>query len=208
MATLEQILRSANSTLDLEYGVPVGSELETRSNFANDCVFETADLYQLEEFNQELIVASNSTITLSNYRELVDTPREDIGNGNFIDYPRINWLERSSKLPSDKYCYLEGNPASGMKLKFNGLSSGTTLTILHQRYPSGMATLSNICELKSSEFVKWDVIYKVLFSRSDPRFPSAEAKRNTLLQNMIGRSMIRSNGGINRTPSSYKNPLS
>jgi len=202
MATLEDILKSANSYLDLEYATPTGTELTTRTDFANQAVMDAAALYRFDEFNDRYVIGHTcASVTLpSNFRELIAVPTEDLGNGSKREFPAIRWSELSEKNSSDYYCYLQGNPSSGFTLVFNGLTTQTTLTILFQRYPSGMATLTDICELPDPEYVRAKVVSYVLQSRSDARFPQAEADAQRRLSNMIGRQMIQAKGGTNRTP--------
>ena len=199
--TLEDILKSSNSYLDLEYAIPSGTELTTRTDFANQAVKDACAAYRFREFTQEYtVLATCASISLpDNFRELEEAPASENG-GLFTSYPEIRPEERFTKNSSDEYCYKLGSPKD-YSLVFNGLAVNTTLSIQYQRYPSGMATLTDVCELPDAEYVRLKLISYVLQSRSDERFPIVDAEANNRLINMIGRSMIQPSGGLKRIPS-------
>lgn len=199
--TLEDILKTSNSFLDLEYALPTGTELITRTDFANQAIKDACSAYRFREFTQNYTVfASTASIALpSNFRELEESPATE-ENGIFTSYPQIRPEERFTKNSNDKYSYVLGSP-NNYSLALNGLTSNATLSIQYQRYPSGMATLTDICELPDAEYVKLKLISYVLQSRSDERFPIIDAEANNRLINMIGRSMIQPSGGLKRIPS-------
>jgi len=201
MATLEDILKSANSYLDLESALPTGTELTTRIDFANQAVKDACSAYRFREFTENYtVLATCASISLpDNFRELEEAPATETG-GLFTSYPEIRPEERFTKNSSDEYCYKLGSP-NNYALVFNGLSTNATVSIQYQRYPSGMATYSHICELPDSEYVRLKLISYVLQSRSDERFPIVDAEANNRLNNMIGRSMIQPSGGLKRIPS-------
>jgi hypothetical protein len=108
--------------------------------------------------------------------------------------------ERFSKQVGDKYCYVLGNPSAGFTAVFNALAANATLTIDYQRYPSGFATLTDVCELDDDVYVVTQIKSYVLQARSDDRFPSVEAEAQFLLSDMGGRQDRTPQGGINKTP--------
>ena len=208
MATLQDILYSVNSFLDLERELPTGTELLTRVNFADQVVKDAASLYRFKEF-ETLYYPSTSTLaslTLpTNFRELSNTPSEMSAGGTYKSFPQIRLSEVYENTNKDNdFCYLLGNDMEGHTLVFNGLTNNATLSLQYQRFPSGMATLSDICELPDPEYVKQKVISYVLQSRSDDRFPQIEADAQRRLQNMVGRQMIQPKGGVNRMPTNQK----
>jgi hypothetical protein len=101
-----------------------------------------------------------------------------------------------------------GNPVDGYNAIFNSLTTGGTLSIIYQRYPSGMATLTDKCELSDPTYVTRKVESYVLYSRGDDRFQVAEARANTSLLNMVGRRSKSSGGQGKDTKSKFTNPLS
>jgi len=201
MATLEDILKTSNSYLDLEYALPTGTELITRTDFANQAVRDACSAYRFREFTENYtVLATCATLSLpDNFRELEEAPATE-ENGIFTSYPQIRPEERFTKESNAKYSYVLGSP-NNYSLALNGLTANATLSIQYQRYPSGMATYSDICELPDAEYVKLKLISYVLQSRSDERFPIIDAEANNRLNNMIGRSMIQPSGGLKRIPS-------
>ena len=201
MNTLEDILKTSNSYLDLEFTLPTGTELTTRIDFANQAVKDACSAYRFREFTENYtVLATCATVSLpSNFRELEEAPAVE-SNGLWTAYPQIRPEERYTKNSSDDYSYVLGSP-NGYKLYINGLSGNATVSIQYQRYPSGMATYSDVCELPDAEYVKLKLISYVLQSRSDERFPIVDAEANNRLNNMIGRSMVQPSGGLKRIPS-------
>ena len=208
MATLQDILYSVNSYLDLEFALPAGAELSTRVNFADQAVKDAASLYRFKEF-ETLHYPSTSTlmsVTLpTNFRELTSSPAVMDSSSTFKAYPQVRLEEIADNINKDNdFCYLLGNDMEGHTLIFHNLDANATLAIQYQRFPSGLATLTDIVELADPEYVKQKVISYVLQSRSDDRFPQAEADAQRRLQNMVGRQMIQPKGGVNRTPTNQR----
>lgn len=196
MRTLQQILIDATAYLDLTAELPTGDDLTVRVNYSQQAVREWADSYRWKQLTTPLTaVATNTTLSLSNFKELQAIPKDT--NGNY--YPEIRPEDRVYKESSDKYCYIEGNEAQGYIATFNGLASLATLSLTYQRSPSNMATLTDICEVPDDQFVVQKVISLVLQSRSDERFPNVEADAQRRLANMIGRNMVTVPGGVNTT---------
>lgn len=197
MSTLSQILVSVNSYVDLEAAEPTGSELTLRTNYANQAVREWASAYQWPELTQVYTYyATAATIPLpATYREMLDAPRDVNG----FSYIQIAPEERQKRDVSERYAYVTGNVMSGFVMTFNQFTGGT-LSMTFQRYASGFATLTDMCEVPDPEYVKMKVSSYILQSRSDDRFPTVEATANTMLQNMIGRRMRPLGGGVNTTP--------
>lgn len=192
--TLQQILIDANSYLDLEASLPTGDDLTVRTAYAQQAVREWGDSYRFKELSTPLTaVASNTTLSLTNFKEFEGIPKD--ANRNF--FPEIIPSDRTLKDVNEKYCYVEGNDNQGYVVTFNGMASLATLSLTYQRQPSNMATLTDVCEVPDDQFVVQKVISLVLQSRSDERFPQVEANSQRLLRNMIGRNMVQTPGGQN-----------
>lgn len=201
MRTLNQILTDANAYLDLEAAAPTGTELVTRANYANQSVFDASAVAQFSEFHQiyEVAVSNNASVSLpTNFREFVLAPKQNVG-GSWIDFEEIRPQDRFNKESADKYCYVVGNPAAGYTAVFNGLTANATLSMDFQRYPSGLLTLTDVCELSDPTYVTSKVEAYVLESRNNDRFPIVKAEANNKLQNMVGREAKTPGGGINQT---------
>lgn len=215
MKTLEQILKDVNAYVDLDASVPTGTELEVRKNYANQAVEEWAAAYTWPELNETMLaVATNTTISIpNNFRESVQSPRKYRGDDSWEEYVMVSeqdqYTERSDRTFIDpqarsRTAYISGNAAKGYVMSFHNLEEMATISFIYQRFPSGMATLSSICEVPDPEYVKTKVVSYVLQSRSDERFPIVDAEAKTLLQRMIGRSMKPINGGIRSARRSEK----
>jgi len=182
--------------------------LATRVNFADQAVKDAASIYRFKEFETIYYPSTSSLMSISlpsNFRELSSSPIEMNSSGTYKAFPQVRLEEIGENTNSNNdFCYLLGNDMEGHTLVFNGLTANATLSLQYQRYPSGMATLTDICELPDPEYVKQKVISYVLQSRSDDRFPQIEADAQRRLQNMVGRQMVQPKGGVNRTPTNQK----
>lgn len=209
MKTLSQILTDANAVLDLEATTPTGDELTLRANYANQAVYDASSSVQLPEFKQEYLGNISTGLTLplpSNFRELQEHPRLLI-NDVWETWTEIEAEEKYDHKGSERFCYVMGNPAGGYNLIFNNPEPNVTLSVIYQRYPSGMASLSNVCELSDPTYVTRKIESYVLYARGDDKFQIAESRANTQLLNMAGRKMKGSGGQTRSTPSTITNPL-
>lgn len=142
-------------------------------------------------------LATTASIPLpSNFRELTTVPR--VGT---TEYPEIMPEERHNYSSGDKYCYILGG-VSSYHLIVNGITESDTISIDYQRYPSGFASLSSICEVPDPTFVRLKVESLVLQSRLDSRFQTVDYEAQRVLQNMIGREMNLRPGGSSTIPRS------
>jgi len=203
MRTLQDILIDINAYLDKEATIPTGTDLILRANFANQAVWDASAIGQFSELHTIYNVApsANASVPLpTNFKEFMLAPRQLLSDGSWSDpYTEIKPLERFGKATTDKYLYLMGNPAQGYTAVFNGLTAGATLSMDIQRYPSGLLTLTDVCELSDPLYVVTAVESYVLESRQDDRFPIKRAESNNKLQNLLGREMKTPGGGINTT---------
>lgn len=207
--TLLNILTDANSVLDLVNAQPTGDELSTRQNYANQAVWDAAATGQLSEFESEFVTATSTGATISlpaNFRELQEWPRI-LHNGAWVKYEPIDIKQKYDMAAGDRYCYVLGNPASGYKLIMNNIIAGATLSVIHQRFPSGLLTLTDVCELPDPQYVVRKIESYVLYSRSDDRFPTADSRAGQSLANMMGREMKSTTGGAKATRMDFNNPL-
>lgn len=200
MRTLSELLIDSNAALDLEASLPTGTELTTRTNYANQAVWEASSIAQFDEFKSVYTYfATGATVPLpSNFREFMTAPRTR-ENGAWKAYEQIKPEAMYEKEDNDPYFYILGNPASSYVAVFNNLSANATISMVIQRYPSGLATLTDICELPDPQFVVSKIKTYVLESRGDERFPLSEADAQTRLKNMVGRSSKTPGGGQNTT---------
>lgn len=207
--TLLQILIDANSVLDLEASQPTDEELATRSNYANQAVWDASGAAQLPEFKREYLTSASTLATIplpSNFREIQENPRI-YTNGGWEEWETIEVEQKYEKSSSERYCYVMGNPAEGYNLIFNNIVASDQLSIIYQRYPSGLRTLTDVCELADPQYVTRKIESYVLFSRSDDRLQVAEQRAETRLSNMMAREMKGTIAGPKHTKRSFLNPL-
>lgn len=208
--TLLDILIEANSVLDLDASAPTGTEATTRANYANQAVWDASATGQLSEFKKEYLTTTSTLATIplpADFREFQEWPHIQTGT-TWQGYEPIEVEDKYTRT-SDNVCYVLGNPAEGYNLIFNNIIAGSTLSIIYQRYPSGLLTLTDECELSDPQYVTRKIESYVLYSRSDDRFNIAEQRAQQSLANMMGRDMKGSSGmGRPTTPVTFKHPLS
>lgn len=210
MRTLSQILQDINAVLDLEATLPTGDELDTRANYANQIVMDASAKGQLSEFKREYLTTASTLATISlpsDFREPQENPRI-YTNGGWIEWPLIEVEQKYEYTANDRYCYVMGNPAAGYNLIFNNIEVSDQLSFVYQRYPSGLLTLTDVCELSDPQVVVRGVESYVLYSRGDERFPVADQRAEQQLANMMGREMKGTTGNGRSTKMTFKNPLS
>lgn len=209
MKTLADILIDVNATLDLEAESPTGDELTTRANYANQAVWDASATAQLSEFKLEYLVGISTNVTValpSNFREIQEEPQIWAAS-SWTVYPAIEVEEKYGMDSGDYYSYVLGNPASGYNLILNNPIANATLSVIYQRYPSGLLTLTDECELSDPQVVSRKVESYVLYSRNDERFPIADSRAEQQLANMVGREMKSSSGQSRDTFMKFNNPL-
>jgi len=209
MKTLSQILTDANAILDLSAEEPSSDELTLRQNLANQAVEDAADVMQLNEFKQEYITNISSALTVplpTNFRELQEDPRLLISTV-WEAWPEVPVEERYEKSTADQYSYIMGNPSEGYNLIFNNPEANCTLSIIYQRYPSGMATLTDTCELSDPTYVTRKIESYVLYARGDDKFEVANNRAEKALLNMAGKKMKGAGGQSRDATMKHYNPL-
>lgn len=207
--TLANILIDVNSTLDLEAASPTGDELTTRANYANQAVWDASATGQLSEFKLEYLVGISSNVTValpSNFREVMEEPQLWV-NEEWVSYPVVEVQEKYDLDTDERYSYVLGNPSAGYNLILNNPTANATLSVIYQRFPSGLLTLTDVCELSDPQVVTRKVESYVLYSRSDERFPIADQKAEQQLANLMGREMKTSSGQSGDTRMKFQNPL-
>ena len=92
-------------------------------------------------------------------------------------------------------------------MTLNNMASYSTISLPYQKYPYGLTTLTDVCELSDEIYVTRKVESLVLESRSDDRFTLVDADANRSLANMSSRSNKKPAGKGNKTPKNFINPL-
>lgn len=207
MATLQDIIQDSTAVLDLTTTLPTGDELSLRQNYGNQAVKDASGVSQFPEFRMEysLYTTGSTLVPIDGFRELEHNPMA-LSSGGWIEFEEID--QRDKYEASGNFCYVTGNPQSGYALQFSeSLAAGMSLSVIYQRYPSGMPSLSSICELSDPTYVTRKIESYVLYSRGDDRFQTAESRANTVLLNMTGRKMKGTGGQGRVTGAGFSNPL-
>lgn len=207
--TLLQILINANAVLDLDASAPSGTEETTRTNYADQAVWDASAIGQLSEFKREHLTTTSSLATISlpaDFRGFQEWPHISTG-GSWQSYEPIE-VEKKYDRTGDYVCWVLGNPAEGYNVVFNNIIASNTLSIIYQRFPSGLLTLTDVCELSDPQYITRKIESYVLYSRNDERMQIAEARAQQTLSNMMGRGMKSSSGlGNATTKYTFKHPL-
>ena len=208
--TLNDILLDASAVLDLSSSLPSGDELTLRQNYANQAVEDAAATGQLPEFRVEynLYTTGGRQVPLGGFRELECNPRA-LSSTGWREFKEVELVNREVAVEDgEDFCYITGNPQGGYYANFStNLATNMSLSVIYQRYPSGMPSLTSICELSDPTYVTRKVESYVLYSRGDDRFQVAEARANTVLLNMTGRKMKGTGGQGRVTNAGFTNPL-
>lgn len=195
--------------MDLEAAAPTGDELTTRVNYANQAVWDASATGQLSEFKCEYLVGISNNVTISlpsNFRELSENPQL-YSNSEWTSFPSVEVEEKYGLGSTEYYSYVLGNPSGGYNLILNNPIADATLSIIYQRFPSGLATLTDKCELSDPQYVVRKVESYVLYSRNDERLQIAESRAESALANLMGREMKTSSGQSGDTRMKFNNPL-
>lgn len=201
MKILSQILTDIGAFIDLDAVVPTGDELATRVNYVNQAVWDANAVAKLKEFDSIMVVTpSLASIALpANFKDFTRAPQQMDTSGAYREYSLISPQERFDVDSDGYYSYLLGNPAGGYTLVMMNFISGATTSIDYQRFPSGMATLTDVCELSDPQYVVAKTCSYILQGRDDARFPIVEADAQRRLSNMIGENQIKQRGSIPNT---------
>lgn len=216
MATLEDILKDVNNALQDSYSIPTNTDISQRSGYANQAVRDAAETGYFPEFDTHLIVSTSTgtyidygysarwSIPLpANFRELVGGSVYIRSFGRNIEYPVIQLSDALSMKRSDRYACIDFNLRSGARLLINGTSSGATVSLIYQRFPTAMTTLTHVCELRDTEYVVAKTVSYVMQTYGDQRYPTWEAEAGRRLQNAIGRATISKSGALKAKVSAY-----
>ena len=199
--TLETILKKINAYLDFKYETPSSSSDVNRiTSYVNQAIDEWGDAYewrQLKE-NYYFLATGNASVSLpTTFRNFLIDPVQE-NNGSIEEFPEIKMEDRFQYESDDEYCYVLGNNSDGYTAIFNALATNVTVSFLYQRYPSGVATLSDSIETPSPDFVFKKALAIELQTRFDERWQAVDQEAQRILNNMIGREMIVRPGGENR----------
>lgn len=208
MATLNQVLNDIASFINQDPSLVTGTDLTSQVNLINQAQNEWGEAYQWKQlrstYTPTFSLSGTSLALPSTFKKLM-SPVYDVSLTSANQYEEIRPEERFYKGPSDKYVYLAGNDAAGRAIVINpALSSGVSLNVDIQSYPSSVATLQDILTCPSRPFIVARTIAKILAARSDERFPIFKAESDDLLANMIEEEAAPSGGEDGGVPNYYQ----
>jgi hypothetical protein len=205
--TLESILQSAGSYTDQEATTPTGTDLSTRTAYANRALNEWADFDDWDELLSTYAFTVTgtggvaTTLTLPTTFRKPMSPLAIYASSTPTMYEIIPADERFTIDPTKNYCYLTGDGSQGYTLNIpNGLSSGVSAIMDIQSFPTALASLTDQVPMKSADYVIQRIISLVLESRGDSRFPTAKAEADSKLASMGEAQNAKNIGMHNQIP--------
>jgi hypothetical protein len=203
--TLEDILKRIGGYVDQEVETPTSSDLTARTDYVNRALFEWANAYDWDNLNQtyNFTISATSTISLglpTNFKKPMSALYDYVSNPP-TEYPIVPKDERFTYQLNEKYAYLDGNDSDGFCLIVpKGLSSGASIVMDIQVYPSTLASLSQYAQISNTDYLVQRAISLVLEARGDSRFPVARAEAERILANMIEVQNAKNIGVNNQIP--------
>lgn len=203
--TLEDALKASSSYVDQENTVPSGTDLATRTAYANRALNEWSDFTDWEDLTSAYlftgITEGATTLSLpATFRKPMGPLAVYTGTTPTL-YKLIPRDERFSIDSTGNYCYLEGNLDSGYNLTVpKGLTSGASCLMDIQSFPTSLLSLCSVIPTKSSDYVAQRIISLVLESRGDDRFPIAKADADRKLYAMAEAQNAKNIGTNNQIP--------
>jgi hypothetical protein len=205
--TLEDVLKSSSSYCDQESVTPTGTDLATRTAYANRAVNEWSDFDDWEELLSSYAFSVTGTSGISYALTLPTLFRKPMSplavyNGTYPTlYEIIPTDERFTIDQSKNYCYLTGDNSQGYTLNVpKGLASGCSAIMDIQSFPTSLLSLCSVLPMKSGDYVAQRIISLVLESRADARFPTAKAEADNKLAAMSEAQNAKNIGMVNRIP--------
>lgn len=205
MATLlSSILQSVGSKVDQTTTLPSGDELIVRVDFADQAQNDWADNYTWAILKQPFTPAvanSQASMALPQRFRRFTSRLYDASKTTSNEYQEVSPDSRFNKLTTDRFFYTGGDDASGRYLVISpALVSGVSLVGEFLSFPSALATTNDSVTCPSSKYMVERTAFYVLEARSDARFPSVEARSETILQNLVEEEVTPKGSEDNRVP--------
>lgn len=199
--TLEDLLRDQNTLLERSSDLPEGDELNYRVRVINQSIRTWSLKAKWRQLKKDLNTSAstnNPSVSLGrNFVSLLAPAQVMMSSTEYEEYEEIQPELRFSKDVSDKYLYITGNSSTDYVANFNNLASGASLSIPYFISPSGMATLTDYCEVSDPEFVLYDSTATIMGPNS-PRFTEYSLKARDSLKDMLKSEAYLTPGGVNQ----------
>ena len=200
--TLSNLLRQVGAYVDQEATEPTGSDLTLRINYANRALGDWADAYDWNELTKKTaLYASTASTTVISLPSNFKKPMSALYHYDATTPTKYEIIDKNDAYvtdPSKYVCYVDGNTVEGYSLVVpRGLSSGASLLMDIQVFPSSLATLTDVVPMSTPGFIVTQTIAYVLESRSDSRFPLVKSDAQRWLFNMLEAQHAKSLGQDN-----------
>ena len=198
------ILKSVGALTEQDAVLPVGTDLDVRTQYLNDALGEWADTYTWQDLRVQYPIVTNNQSTTSiglpsNFRQPLSSVWEYTGAGNKIEHQLILGADRFNKDANTTDAYITG-PILNKSIQFiTALGSGVSLVIDYMSFPSSVATMTDFVPVSSSQYLVKRVASMVFQARGDSRFPQLYAEAQRLLANTIEEQNVPF-GRLNRIP--------
>lgn len=197
--TLSDILRRVGGYVDQDSSAdPTGADLIDRINYSNRALGEWADAYDWDVLSIEHKPTTSAEQTSFGLPVTFRKPMSALYHYDATrptEYPLIPREERFRIEPNAKEGYIEGSISSGFALIVpRGFSTGASLSMDIQVYPTSYATFADISAIPDAEYIVDRVISLVLEARSDSRFPLVKDNADRRLATMLEQQNAGNNG--------------
>lgn len=208
--TLETILQRIGAYVDQESATPSGTDLSVRTSYVNQAYDEWANAYEWRSLKTSYsLLASEalSTIPLPANFSRLESPIMNWGaDGRILpeEYELVEMADRRRYTDSDKYCYIEGNAASGYFLRLTKpIEAGASVVFDYTIKPVELGSVGQKPLIDEPQYLVQKGITSVLEARGDARFPQAKVDAEKLLARMIENENARFSGAKENTVRNY-----
>ena len=208
--TLETILQRIGAYVDQDSTTPTGTDLTVRMSYVNQAYDEWANSYEWRSLKRSYgLMASEalSTISLPSDFSRLESPLMNWGDDGRIipeEYELVEMADRRSYTTSDKYCYIEGNAASGYFMRLTKpIEAGSSVIFDYTIKPVELGSVGQTPLIDDPQFLVQRGIAYVLEARGDSRFPQAKADAEKLLGRMVENENAKYSGAKENTVRNY-----
>jgi hypothetical protein len=190
MKTLEDVLKASSSYTDQEATVPTGTDLSTRTMYANRALNEWSDYDDWNDLTSTYPFTVTGTSGVSYSLSLPATfrkPMSPLAVYSGTVPTLFEFIPRDERFTLDStknYCYLEGSVGAYTLTVPKSLASGVSCLMDIQSFPTSLASLTDVIPTKSADYIAQRIISLILESRGDSRFPIAKAEADAKLASM------------------------
>lgn len=187
--------------LDLSDSAPTagGDDWNIRLSYLNRAQFDLQEAYDWR-WAQKIVntrtsqATGNVTVTLpSDFRKLASSPRITWDGVTTENFTEVNLVDTNRYLDTDRYIYVQGNPADNYSFVINGatLASGASINYTYYAALASLASPANVSMAPDPTFLVQRALYYYLKSRGDERFQEAKVTADQILQRLLEKENTR-----------------